>query len=52
VQIDDVTPTSAVYLLVAKLMGHNAAGGKAPETTKIYIRSSHIKEAFMQGGKL
>ena len=49
VQIDDVTTTSAVYLLVAALMGHNAAGDKAPQTTKTYIRSAHIKEAFMQG---
>jgi hypothetical protein len=48
VQIDDVTTTSAVYLLVAALMGHNAAGDKAPQTTKTYIRSAHIKEAFMQ----
>jgi integrase len=48
VQIDDVTTTSAVYLLVAALMGHNAAGNKAPATTKTYIRSAHIKEAFMQ----
>ncbi|MBO1927374.1 site-specific integrase [Thiomicrorhabdus sp. 6S2-11] len=48
VQIDDVTTTSAVYLLVAALMGHNAAGDKAPATTKTYIRSAHIKEAFMK----
>ena len=49
VKIDSVTPTSAVYLLVAKLMGHNAKDGKAPETTKTYIRSCHIKEAFLTG---
>lgn len=49
VKIDSVTPTSAVYLLVAKLMGHNAKDGKAPETTKTYIRSCHIKEAFSSG---
>lgn len=48
VQIDDVTTTSAIYLLIAALMGHNAAGNKAPQTTKTYIRSAHIKEAFMQ----
>lgn len=48
-KIDSVTPTSAVYLLVAKLMGHNAKDGKAPETTKTYIRSCHIKEAFLTG---
>ncbi|MBY0417068.1 MAG: hypothetical protein K2W88_03245 [Pararheinheimera sp.] len=46
VKIDSVTSTSAVYLLVAKLMGHNAKDGKAPETTKIYIRSCHIKETL------
>jgi integrase len=46
VKIDSVTPTSVVYLLVAKLMGHNAKDGKAPVTTKTYIRSCHIKEAF------
>lgn len=51
VKIDSVTPTSAVYLLVAKLMGHNAKDGKAPETTKTYIRSCHIKEAFGLGGR-
>lgn len=49
VNIDSVTPTSAVYLLVAKLMGHNAKDGNAPETTKTYIRSCHIKEAFLTG---
>ncbi|WP_330149931.1 hypothetical protein [Shewanella xiamenensis] len=51
VKIDSVTPTSAVYLLVAKLMGHNAKDGKAPETTKTYIRSCHIKEAYGLGGR-
>lgn len=49
VKIDSVTPTSAVYMLVAKLMGHNAKDGSAPETTKTYIRSCHIKEAFLTG---
>lgn len=49
VKIDNVTSTSAVYLLVAKLMGHNAKDGKAPETTKTYIQSCHIKEAFLTG---
>lgn len=48
-KIDSVTPTSPVYLLVAKLMGHNAKDNKAPETTKGYIRSCHIKEAFLTG---
>ena len=49
VKIDNVTPTSAVYLLVARLMGHNAKDESAPETTKTYIRSCHIKEAFLTG---
>ncbi len=49
VKIDSVTSTSPVYLLVAKLMGHNAKDNKAPETTKVYIRSCHIKEAFISG---
>lgn len=49
VNIDSVTPTSAVYLLVARLMGHNAKDGSAPETTKTYIRSCQIKEAFLTG---
>ena len=49
VKIDSVTPTSPVYLLVARLMGHNAKDNKAPETTKGYIRSCHIKEAFFSG---
>ena len=48
VKIDSVTSTSPVYLLVAKLMGHNAKDNKAPETTKGYI-SCHIKEAFLTG---
>lgn len=48
-KIDSVTPTSPIYLLVAKLMGHNAKDNKAPETTKGYIRSCHIKEAFLTG---
>lgn len=51
VKIDSVTPTSPIYLLVAKLMGHNAKDGSAPETTKTYIRSCHIKEAFSPGGR-
>lgn len=49
VKIDSVTPTSAVYLLVARLMGHSAKDGRAPETTKTYIRSCHIKDAFLTG---
>ena len=49
IKIDSVTPTSAVYLLVARLMGHNAKDGSAPETTRMYIRSCHIKDAFYPG---
>lgn len=52
IAIDDVTPTSQVYLAVASLMGHSAKDNKAPETTKTYIRSCHIKEMFEQGGAL
>lgn len=45
-RVDDVTPTSQVYLTVAKLMGHSANDGSAPKTTSTYIRSCHIKEQF------
>lgn len=44
--VDNVTPTSLVYLTVAKLMGHNAADKHAPKTTKSYIRSCNIKKDF------
>tara|TARA_B110000211_G_scaffold55661_1_gene61938 strand:+ start:137 stop:1378 length:1242 start_codon:yes stop_codon:yes gene_type:complete len=50
IAIDDVTPTSQVYLAVASLMGHSAKDKKAPKTTKTYIRSCQIKEMFEQGG--
>lgn len=43
---DDVSTTSQIYLTVARLLGHNAADKRAPATTKKYIRSCHIKEAF------
>ena len=43
---DDITTTSQVYLTVAERMGHNAADERAPATTRKYIRSCHIKEAF------
>lgn len=49
VEIDDVTPTSQVYLSVARLMGHNARDRYAPTTTKTYIRSCHIKDYYEQG---
>lgn len=52
IAIDDVTSTSQVYLAVASLMGHSAKDNKAPETTKTYIRSCHIKEMFEQGEAL
>lgn len=44
--IDDVTTTSVVYLAVAALMGHSTTDGTAPQTTKKYIRSCHIKKHF------
>ncbi|WP_043316125.1 site-specific integrase [Microbulbifer sp. HZ11] len=44
--VDNVTPTSQVYLTVARLLGHNAADGKAPVTTRSYIRSCHIKMQY------
>lgn len=49
IAIDDVSPTSLVYLTVARLMGHNSENRDAPVTTKTYIRSCHIKEMFEQG---
>lgn len=44
--VDDVTTTSQVYLTVAALMGHTAGGKWAINTTRLYIRSSYIKESF------
>jgi len=44
--VDDVTPTSQVYLTVASLMGHTTSDCSAPKTTRIYIRTCHIKEGF------
>ncbi len=46
IAIDDVTTTSSVYLVVAALMGHTTSDGSAPQTTKKYIRSCHIKKQF------
>tara|TARA_R110001599_G_scaffold310115_1_gene517220 strand:- start:18029 stop:19267 length:1239 start_codon:yes stop_codon:yes gene_type:complete len=46
IRIDDVTTTSAVYLAVARLMGHSTDGRSAPQTTKRYIRSCHIMLQF------
>lgn len=46
IAIDDVVPTSQVYLAVAKLLGHSAADNSAPKTTKTYIRSCNIKACF------
>lgn len=42
-RIDDVSPTSQPYLLTAALLGHEASGMGAPQTTKDYIRSCHLK---------
>ncbi|MFT7292868.1 MAG: integrase [Pseudohongiellaceae bacterium] len=50
IAIDDVVPTSLIYLTVARLMGHNAADRSAPMTTRIYIRSCHVKKQFEVGG--
>lgn len=47
VRVDDVTPTSQVYLTVAALMGHSAKDRSAPRTTSTYIRSCNIKKQFM-----
>ena len=47
IRVDDVVPTSQVYLTVAALMGHNAADNAAPKSTKSYIRGCHIKEQYM-----
>ncbi len=44
--VDDVTPTSQVYLTVARLMGHSSNKQSAPQTTRTYIRSCHIKAQF------
>ena len=42
-RVDDVSPTSQPYLLTAALLGHEASGMGAPQTTKDYIRSCHLK---------
>jgi integrase len=44
--VDDVTPTSQVYLAVAALLGHSSINRTAPKTTANYIRACNIKEAF------
>jgi len=49
IAIDDVTPTSQIFLATAKIMGHSAKGKGAPETTKAYIRSCYIKDSFDKG---
>jgi integrase len=46
IAIDDVTTTSQVYLATAELLGHSAGDKSAPQTTRRYIRSCHIKEMF------
>tara|TARA_R110002167_G_scaffold248021_1_gene454032 strand:- start:43321 stop:44550 length:1230 start_codon:yes stop_codon:yes gene_type:complete len=46
IAIDNVTATSIVYITLARLMGHNAKGKYASETTKEYIRSCNIKKDF------
>ncbi|MFN6970346.1 MAG: hypothetical protein ACK4NN_05735 [Rheinheimera sp.] len=48
-RVDDVTPTSQPYLLVAALLGHSSSGRGAPAATKEYIRSCHLKEKLEVG---
>lgn len=48
-RVDDVTPTSQPYLLVAALLGHSASGRGAPAATKEYIRSCNLKERLEAG---
>ena len=48
-RVDDVTPTSQPYLVVAALLGHEASSRGAPATTKDYIRSCHLKEKLGAG---
>lgn len=51
VMVDNVTTTSQIYLTVAAVLGHSAAGRHAPKTTKNYIRSCNIKKQFETQGK-
>ncbi|WP_445945592.1 hypothetical protein [Shewanella sp.] len=48
-RVDDVTPTSQPYLVVAALLGHSASGRGAPAATKEYIRSCNLKEKLEAG---
>ena len=42
--VDNISPTSQVYLSVAALLGHTVTGKHAASATKKYIRSCHIKK--------
>ena len=42
--VDNVSPTSQVYLSVAALLGHTVTGKNAASATKTYIRSCNIKK--------
>lgn len=44
--VDDVSPTSQVYLAVAALLGHTLTGRYAAKATQTYIRSCHVKDFF------
>ena len=44
VRFDDVTPTSSIYLYVAKRMGHSINSRNSNISTKSYIRSAHVAE--------
>ena len=44
--VDDVSPTSQVYLSVAALLGHTITGKSAASATKTYIRSCNIKKSL------
>lgn len=51
-RVDDVTPTSQPYLVVAALLGHSISSRGAPATTKEYIRSCNLKEKLEAGVNL
>lgn len=44
--VDNVSPTSQVYLSVAALLGHTVTGKDAASATKTYIRSCNIKKSL------
>ena len=44
---ETITTASSEYIEVARRMGHNIEGQRAPETTKKYIRSCAQKDAML-----